>query len=138
MGWAIIGCSDRSDCGGGEANPERAERYMPVPGGEVDDLDAMEVEWNNRLTYPTGRFNPAWVRQAATQHAQIARRVPAGLQATNPNQDNTGLTLDPNSFTALGPRPARMTGCFNCFSYGLTEGRVNDIAIDPTTTSNGG
>src|SRR6266850_2911129 len=37
----------------------------------------------------------------------------------------------------LGPRPLRMTGCSGCFSYGLTEGRVNDIAVDPTTTTNG-
>jgi len=27
------------------------------PGGEADDLARMEEEWNNRLTYPTGRFN---------------------------------------------------------------------------------
>ena len=51
---------------------------MPVPGGEVDDLDSMEVDWHNRLTYPTGRFDPAWVRQAAVQDAAIAREIPAG------------------------------------------------------------
>ena len=32
----------------------RLERDMPVPGGKADDLDRMEQEWNNRLTYPTG------------------------------------------------------------------------------------
>ena len=31
----------------------------------------------------------------------------------------------------------RMTGCSGCFDYTKTEGRVNDIAIDPTTTTNG-
>ena len=30
-----------------------------------------------------------------------------------------------------------MTGCSGCFSYGLTEGRVNAIVVDPTTTTNG-
>jgi hypothetical protein len=40
-------------------------RYMPVPGGERGEsfnLNRMEEEWNNRLTYPTGIFDPAWIR----------------------------------------------------------------------------
>jgi hypothetical protein len=110
---------------------------MPVPGGEMDELDDMEVDWHNRLTYPTGRFDPAWVRQAATQDAQIARAMPAGLQTNNLNENGTTSTLDPSGFTSLGPRPLRMTGCSGCFDYGTTEGRVNDIVVDPTTTTNG-
>src|SRR6185295_18200061 len=47
------------------------------------------------------------------------------------------LTLSPSGFTALGPSPERMTGCSGCFDYGTTAGRVNSIAIDPTTTTNG-
>ena len=118
-----------------ERSERRLERYMPVPGGEADDLDRMEADWHNRLTYPTGRFDPAWVRQAAVQDAGIAREIPAGRQANNLNQSNPALTLDPNSFTSLGPQPLRMTGCSGCFNYGLTEGRVNDIVIDPVTTN---
>lgn len=110
---------------------------MPIPGGETDDLDGIETYWNNRLTYPTGRFDPAWVRQAAAQDGQISRSVPAGVQGAKVGETEAGLTLDPNGFTALGPRPVRMTGCSGCFSYGLTEGRVNDIAVDPTTATNG-
>jgi hypothetical protein len=30
-----------------------------------------------------------------------------------------------------------MDGCTNCFNYHKTEGRINAIAVDPTTTSNG-
>ena len=30
-----------------------------------------------------------------------------------------------------------MTGCTGCFDYGTTEGRVNAIVVDPTTTTNG-
>jgi len=30
-----------------------------------------------------------------------------------------------------------MTGCSGCFDYGVTQGRVNTIAIDPTTTTPG-
>ena len=38
-------------------------RYLPVPGsGGAEGLAALETYWNDRLTYPTGRFDPAWVR----------------------------------------------------------------------------
>src|SRR5215471_6909625 len=57
-------------------------RYMPVPGsslqGEAARLAELELYWQDRLTYPTGRFDPAWVRAAAAQHARIARGIPAG------------------------------------------------------------
>ncbi len=119
---------DRNERG----DKDRREHYMPVPGGEVDELDDLELDWHNRLTYPTGRFDPEWVRQAAAQDARVARSIPSGLPA---NQNNPAVTLSPNSFTALGPQPLRMTGCSGCFNYQLTEGRVNDIAIDPATTN---
>ena len=115
------------------------ERYMPVPGAgshsEADGLAQLEQYWHDRLTYPTGRFDPAWVRAAAAQHAGMTSGVPAGqhlkLNFANPN------ALSTTNFTALGPQPERMTGCSGCFDYTTTEGRVNVIAIDPTTTSNG-
>src|SRR5438105_12831259 len=47
------------------------------------------------------------------------------------------LPLTPAAFTALGPQPERMTGCFGCYNYTTTEGRINAIAVDPTTTVNG-
>src|SRR3982751_2972993 len=67
-----------------KSEPERNEldhlnRYMPVPGGDADDLNRMEEEWNNRLTYPTGLFNPAWVRSAMVQDSAIRSAIPAGL-----------------------------------------------------------
>src|SRR5450755_81706 len=137
MGWDSVGRPDGSDSQEGRGDTDRLERYMPIPGGDADDLNRLEIDWNNRLTYPTGRFDPAWVRQAAAQDARIARSIPFGLQANNLNQTNSALTLDPNAFTALGPRPLRMTGCSGCFDYGTTEGRVNDVVVDPTTTTNG-
>ncbi len=45
--------------------------------------------------------------------------------------------LNPTAFVALGPMPEHMTGCSGCYDYGITEGRVNAIVIDPTTTTNG-
>src|SRR5437762_2680848 len=115
------------------------ERYMPVPGAssreEVRGLEQLEQYWHDRLTFPTGRFDPAWVRAAATQHARMMSGVPAGqhlkIKLANPN------ALSTTNFTALGPQPERMTGCSGCFDYTTTEGRVNAIAIDPTTTVNG-
>jgi hypothetical protein len=119
-------------------------RYMPVLGEKGEDLDRMEAEWHNRLTYPTGRFNPAWLRQAAVQDAQITRRLPLGVSlpsvkrgGATPFGATATTTLDPTRFTALGPTPLRMTGCSGCYDYTKTEGRVNDIVVDPTTTTNG-
>ena len=115
------------------------ERYMPVPGAkgqsESAALEQLEQYWHDRLTFPTGRFDPAWVRAAVAQHERMATGVPAGqhlkLDLANPN------ALSTTNFTALGPQPLRMTGCSGCFDYTTTEGRVNAIAVDPTTTTNG-
>src|SRR6476659_4041531 len=115
------------------------ERYMPGPGAkgqsEAAGLQKLEQYWHDRLTYPTGRFDPAWVRAAVAQHERMAVGVPAGqhlkLDLANPN------ALSTTNFTALGPQPLRMTGCSGCFDYTKTEGRVNAIAVDPTTTTNG-
>src|SRR5438094_4833064 len=57
--------------------------------------------------------------------------VPAMLNPLNP------LAFSTTSFVALGPQPERMTGCSGCYNYTTTEGRVNSIAVDPTTTVNG-
>ena len=121
------------------ARPDQPARYMPVPGAstreEAAGLAQLEQYWFDRLTFPTGRFNPAWVRAAARQHARMPKGVPFGklmkLDLANPN------ALSTTSFTALGPQPERMTGCSGCFDYTLTQGRVNTIAIDPTTTISG-
>src|SRR5438552_162653 len=113
--------------------------YLPAPGGrpeaETADLGRLERFWNDRLTYPTGRFDPAWLRAAAAQHARLPMGVPAGVPAAlNPLSP---LAFNTTSFTALGPQPERMTGCSDCYNYTTTEGRVNSIAVDPTTTVNG-
>src|ERR1043165_9359698 len=115
------------------------DRYLPVPGANSRDeaarLAQLEQYWHDRLTYPTGRFDPAWVRAAAAQHARMTSGIPAGAHRTlNPANP---LPLTPLAFTALGPQPERMTGCSGCYNYTTTEGRVNAIAVDPTTTVNG-
>src|SRR5215211_8502368 len=122
-----------------QRRPSEPERYMPVPGSDARDesasLGQLEQYWRDRVTFPTGRFDPAWLRTAAAQHARMATGVPAGLHLklnrANPN------ALSTTNFTALGPQPERMTGCSGCYDYTTTEGRVNAIAVDPTTTVNG-
>jgi hypothetical protein len=123
------------------ASADEIAHYMPVPGSntreEASGLAQLEQFWFDRLTFPTGRFNPAWVRAAAAQHSRMSSGVPLGqrlkmsLNLARPNALNT------TSFTPLGPQPEHMTGCSGCFDYTITQGRVNTIAIDPTTTISG-
>ncbi len=122
------------------AQTDSPQRDMPTLGDntqrEAADLGRLEQYWSDRLTYPTGNFDPAWVRQAAAQHALLPQGVPSGLfPETKGNQQ--GPALNTASFTALGPKPEHMTGCSGCFDYTTTEGRINDIVFDPTTTTNG-
>lgn len=117
----------------------RLARYRPSPGGDSQGdaagMARLNEYWHQRLTYPTGRFDPAWVRAAAVQHAQMPVGVPAGVPATlNPQSP---LALSTTSFTALGPQPARMTGQVGGYDWTTAVGRVNDITVDPTTRVNG-
>ena len=141
-GWggALLSPDGPSRTGVPTGRRDQPARYMPVPGAsprgeEAAGLAQLEQYWFDRLTFPTGRFNPAWVRAAARQHARMPSGVPFGqhlkLNFANPNALNT------TSFTALGPQPERMTGCSGCFNYTTTQGRVNAIVVDPTTTING-
>src|SRR4051812_35212537 len=139
VSWPPITSDSRS------AHVEERFRDMPVAGEKGEDLERLEQEWNNRLTYPTGRFDPSWLRSAAVQDAGIRRSVPfsaSKLDRKGPRPNAPASTaatagLNPNAFTALGPQPLRMTGCSGCYDYTTTAGRVNDIVVDPTTTTNG-
>ena len=108
-----------------------------TPGHAPTDAERLISEeefWNHRLTYPTGRYSPAWTRKAAEADLAIPRGVPAGRKAVHRNGVEA---MDPSAFTPLGPMPEHMTGCNGCYDYGFTEGRVNAIVTDPTTTTNG-
>ncbi len=108
---------------------------------DAERLISEEEYWNHRLTYPTGRYSPAWVRKAAEQDRAIKRGVPAGHKGGVVNPAiaiaNGVQPLNASSLLALGPMPEHMTGCSGCYDYGTTEGRVNTIVTDPTTTTNG-
>src|SRR6266542_330123 len=104
---------------------QRAAAPPFSPSGEQrEHLGMLDAYWNDRLTYPTGRFNPAWLRKAARQDSRIASRAPAGPDGGT-------------SWVALGPKPERMDGCNGCYNYHYTQGRINAIVVDPTTTTDG-
>ena len=115
---------------------------------ETDGERLLQLEdyWHFRLTSPTGKFNPGWVRKAADDDKKIKRGKPKGKKkgqdglsaVTTSAKFQAGvLSLDPDNFISLGPQPERMTGCTGCYNYTTTQGRVNSIAIDPTTTTPG-
>src|SRR3712207_9051363 len=60
--FAVTGLPQRK-----AAQPDKRLRYTATPGGKASDLSRMEEEWHHRLTYPTGVFNPEWVRAALRQ-----------------------------------------------------------------------
>ena len=137
--------STRNDQGGKDASDASTVASTDESGSEASVAGEKDVEqlldqesfWLNRLTYPTGRFNPVWLRRAAEQDSALQRSVPDGRQVERDRSQSSPFALDPNSFTPLGPKPEHMTGCAGCFDYGITQGRVNAIVVDPTTTTTG-
>ena len=47
-------------------------RYLAVPPAEAEVMVTHAEYWADRVTYPTGVFDPAWVRSAARQDARMA------------------------------------------------------------------
>ncbi|MCU1245261.1 MAG: hypothetical protein JWN02_1171, partial [Acidobacteria bacterium] len=124
------------------STPERTAETEFDQGRQDTDGDRLieqEIHTAVRQGYPTFRFKPEWIRQAAAQDAHIERRIPAGRNVKTSDQKlkTSPLSLSNAGFTALGPQPEHMTGCTGCFDYGTTAGRINDIKIDPTTTTQG-
>ena len=119
------------------AGEPAGERYIPGnPSGgqgESQELLGLEDYWNARVTYPTGKYDATWLLRAAAQDKAIAKGVPAGKVTYNKATAASSLSLDPNSWTALGPQPLQSNGCTGCYSYGHVSGRVNSIAVDPVT-----
>ena len=114
-------------------------RYAAAPESDAEGLDALEAEWAARLSYPTGKFDPQWVRAAAMQDAVVTRSIPSGQQAAQFSiSKGRAVALSISAFTSLGPAPVKMTGCSDCYDFGTAGGRVNAIAIDPMTTANNG
>lgn len=121
------------------AHPQRVQRPEPfrgndftrriaaVPAGAAAPADGDYFAL--RVSYPTGRFEPRWLRAAAARHRAMPRGVPAGRREYR--RGASPLALDANAFTSLGPRPLQTDGCQSCFSYGRVAGRTNVILSDP-------
>ena len=82
-------------------------RFAPQPGAEPrEDLSSQEeweTFWTQRLTYPTGRFDPAWISNAVAEDRRVPRAVPGGQVIYDRERSRSPLELDPNRFTSLGP-----------------------------------
>src|SRR6478672_6597345 len=68
---------------GGDLDAIAQLGYLPDPGGvkggEGDELLRLDAYWQTRVTYPTGRFDFRWLRNAAQQdRTQVRAAVPAG------------------------------------------------------------
>ena len=59
---------------------------------ETDGARLLQFEeyWNQRLTYPTGKFNPGWVRKAAEQDKKVPRGTPHGRKRGNHDRSGRG------------------------------------------------
>ena len=131
----------------GAISHSTAETAFSEGERETDGERLLELEgyWHTRLTSPTGKFNPSWVRKAAEEDKKVKRGTPKGRKKGRTGtagwsvnaEGVASLALSDTTFTALGPFPERMTGCTGCYDYTTTQGRINNIVIDPTTTSNG-
>ncbi|QBB68980.1 DUF11 domain-containing protein [Pseudolysobacter antarcticus] len=86
--------------------------------------------WAMRVAYPTGHFEPQWLKEAAKQDALIASAVPAGSKSYR-RSALSPMTLTPNQFTPIGPQPLNDNG----FGFGHVSGRANVLAVDPVQTS---
>src|SRR5215471_1816645 len=56
------------------------------PLTDAERLIDQETYWMHRITYPTGEYNPDWLRKAAAQDAKIARAVPGGSKVKSANK----------------------------------------------------
>jgi hypothetical protein len=108
------------------------ERTVPDfeedPAQEGEILLSFGDYWAIRASYPTGVFDQQWLVEAAAVDRQIAAALPQGIAR---QQVAGGGNLDPNQFTALGPRPLQSDGCQSCFNYGIVAGRINVVVSDP-------
>src|SRR5437868_6550786 len=55
-----------------------AEQEAGKSSGDNSSLVSSEQYWNDRVTYPTGKFNMSWLLNANQQDKQIGSGIPAG------------------------------------------------------------
>ena len=87
--------------------PSRTADTEVTEGRQESDGERLlepEMHWATRQTYPTGEFDPEWVRRAAVQDAAVERRNPTGHNSRRAmTSSSSPLALSNTGFTALGP-----------------------------------
>jgi hypothetical protein len=133
--------------GAGSKAPSKAalQSALLTPGGsEPGEMSRIAVEqyWQDRLTYPTGRFDKRWVLQAAQQAKRVKAGIPEGryraLRRAGRGYAASGASALKalSAARSLGPQPQESTGCqAPCFTFGLVSGRVSAFAFDPSNPS---
>ncbi|MEO7324676.1 MAG: hypothetical protein ABIW82_07600 [Dokdonella sp.] len=115
-------------CSSDSTRKRASERSL---GGEAGESPVPSDFWEYRLTYPTGRLDPAWIKAARDADRSISRALPAGVRSQN---SASGVSfrsvLDTHAATALGPAPLDWSD-----TYGMVGGRANVIVTHPTNTS---
>ncbi len=97
------------------------------PGyGQADFFKPMRGDyWAVRYSYPTNRFEPAWLAESRLRHNAHERRRPEGINLSREHLLKVGGSgLSPTSFTELGPLP--LQGGSARYS-----GRINVVVLTP-------
>ncbi|MGJ8662033.1 MAG: hypothetical protein ACSHWU_00215 [Marinicella sp.] len=105
----LAGCNDHND------HSDMADFYKPVRGDY----------WATRYSYPTFQYSQSWMVEAKKGHLKNVKKAPS---RKNHQRDLLG-GLDPNAFTALGPKPLGNP------SNRAYSGRVNVIVSNPNDES---
>jgi subtilisin-like proprotein convertase family protein len=95
---------------------------------ESEALMGLSDYFYDRYLYPAYQFDNRWVQNARQQDAAMVEKMPAGFHAA---ALEGGLNIPTDEFTALGPNPLQSDGCFSCYQYGLVQGRMNVVVVDP-------
>ena len=85
--WALVHGVDHVARDGETA----AVEHDVATDAEGDGLNGLEAYWNDRLTYPTGRFNQRWVIAAAKQAKRIKAGIPQGHYRASRSTRVTGV-----------------------------------------------
>ena len=101
-----------------------------LPGqGQADYYKPMRGDyWALRYSYPTSRFDTAWLAASRVAQARIQSRLPEGIDLSpDAAMKLGGSGLSPTSFTELGPKPLE--------GFSHYSGRVNVVISHPSDSS---
>jgi subtilisin-like proprotein convertase family protein len=98
---------------------------------ETEALLGLSDFYYDRYLYPAYQFDNAWMQNAREQDEAVQEKMPAGLHPAS--IDGAATNLSGTGFTSLGPNPLQMNGCSSCYQYGLVQGRVNVVVVDPVS-----